>query len=138
MNGILADQLNNISGKYISNVDVNFGLTSYEDYGGGSSDTRTELDVQLSKKLFNDRLTVEAQGSFDLSGDKKNTGTSTEKSTGEVGVVYQLTRSNEYKLRIYYQNVYDLFEGELTCSGIALIFEKEFETLKKGKKQNGQ
>ncbi len=135
VNGILADQLNNISGKYINNVDVNFGLTSYEDYAQGSSDTRTELDVQLSKKMFNDRLTVEAQGSFDLSGDKKNTGTSTEKSNGEFGVVYQLTTSNEYKLRVYYENIYDLFEGELSCSGIAFIFEKEFDTLKRVKKE---
>jgi hypothetical protein len=35
---------------------------------------------------------------------------------------------------VNYQNIYDLFEGELTCSGIALIFEKEYDTLKKAKK----
>jgi hypothetical protein len=131
VNGILADQLNNISGRYINNVDLNFGLTSYEDYGGGGSDTRTELDVQLSKKLFNDRLTVEAQGSFDLSGDKKNTGSSNERTNGEVGVIYQLTPNNDYKLKVYYKNIYDLFEGELTCSGMALILEKEFESLRR-------
>jgi hypothetical protein len=135
VNGILADQLNNISGKYISNVDLNFGLTSYEDYKGGGSDTRTELDVQLSKKLFNDRLTIEAQGSFDLSGDRKNTGSSNERTNGEVGVIYQLTPSNEYKLKVYFKNIYDLFEGELTCSGMALILEKEYETLLRKEQQ---
>jgi len=135
VNGILADQMNNFSSRYINNVDVNFGLTSYENYGGGSSDIRTDLDIQLSKKMFNNRLTVEAQGSFDLSGDKKSTGTSTEKTNGEVGVIYQLTKNNEFKVKVYYKNIYDMFEGELTCSGLALIHEKEYDSLRKKKNQ---
>lgn len=135
VNGILADQLNNISSKYISGVDVNFGLTSYEDYEEGSGDIRTEMDIQVSKKLFNDRITVEAMGSFDLEGDKNKSGTSSSKTmTGEFAVIYQLTESGEYKLRAYYEDAYDLFDGDISYSGIALIFEKEFDTLKRKRK----
>jgi len=134
VNGILADQLNNISSKYISGVDVNFGLTSYEDYEQGSGDIRTEMDIQVSKKLFNDRITVEAMGSFDLEGDKnKSTGSSSKTMTGEFAVIYQLTESGEYKLRAYYEDAYDLFDGDISYSGIALIFEKEFDTLRRDK-----
>ncbi|MHC1777950.1 MAG: translocation/assembly module TamB domain-containing protein [Lentimicrobium sp.] len=135
VNGILADQLNNVSGKYITGVDVNFGLTSYEDFEEGSGDIRTEMDIQVSKKLFNDRVTVEAMGSFDLEGDKNNSATSSSKKmTNEFAVIYQLTESGEYKLRAYYEDAYDLFDGDISYSGIALIFEREFDSLKKKKK----
>jgi hypothetical protein len=134
VNGILADQLNNVSSKYITGVDVNFGLTSYEDFEEGSGDIRTEMDIQVSKKLFNDRVTVEAMGSFDLEGDKNNSATSSSKKmTNEFAVIYQLTESGEYKLRAYYEDAYDLFDGDISYSGIALIFEREFDSLKKKK-----
>jgi len=137
VNGIMADQLNNISSRFISNVDVNFGLTTYEDYTEGSSDTRTDLDVQVSKKLFNDRLTVEAMSSFNLQGDKNTSATSSSDYTStEFAVIYELTEDGEYKLRAYYENIYDLFEGELSYSGIALIFEREFDSLKRQKNRD--
>ncbi len=135
VNGILADQLNNVSSKYITGVDVNFGLTSYEDFENSSGDIRTEMDIQVSKKLFNDRITVEAMGSFDLEGEKSNSTTSTSKKmTNEFAVIYQLSESGEYKLRAYYEDAYDLFDGDISYSGMALIFEKEFDALKRKKK----
>jgi hypothetical protein len=139
VNGILADQLNNVSSKYITGVDVNFGLTSYEDFENSSGDIRTEMDIQVSKKLFNDRLTVEALGTFDLEGDKSNTTTSTSKKmTNEFAVIYQLSESGEYKLRAYYEDAYDLFDGDISISGIALIFVREFDTLKRKQKVNSE
>ena len=51
--------------------------------------------------------------------------------TGEFAVIYQLTESGEYKLRAYYEDAYDLFDGDISYSGIALIFEKEFDTLRR-------
>nr|NQU90138.1 translocation/assembly module TamB domain-containing protein [Bacteroidota bacterium] len=146
VNGILAAQLNKISNKFVKGVDMNFGLTTYDDYGGGSSQTRTELDVQVSKKLMHDRLTIEASGSFDLEGDnKKYSGQTSQNMYGEFAVTYDLTENGEYKLRLYRENAYDLFDGEVTYSGIAFILEKSFNSLirhkekkqkEKEKKQN--
>jgi len=140
VNGILADQLNKISNKYVKGVDLNFGLTSYEDYRVGSSETRTELGVQVTKKLMNDRLTIEAQGSIDVEGSKKNSsGQTSQQMLGEFAVIYSLTADGEYKLRAYRENAYDLFDGEVAYSGIAFIFEKEFDSLKrKGKKSRDE
>ena len=136
VNGILAEQLNNISSQYIKNVDLNFGLTTYEDYSSGSGDTRTELDVQVSKKLFNDRLTVEAMGSFDLEGDsKKYTGQTSQHMYGEFSVTYDLNETREHKIRLFRENAYDIFDGEITYSGVALIFEKSFNQFRKKDKK---
>lgn len=133
VNGILADQLNKMSSRFIKGVDMNFGLTSYEDYSGGGSEVRTELDVQVSKKLLNDRLTIEASGSFDVEGSKQYTGGSTSHTYGEFSATYDLTESREYKLRVYRENAYDLFDGEVSYSGLAFIIEKSFNTLFKRK-----
>jgi hypothetical protein len=138
VNGILADQMNKASSKYIDLVDLNFGLTTYENYDVGETETRTELDVQVSKKLMNDRLNVEALGSFDVATDKNKSVTDEEKITGEFSVTYSLTESGEYKLRAYYQNAYDFFDGDISYSGIAFIFEKEMDSLKRKKKDRKQ
>jgi hypothetical protein len=136
VNGILTDQLNNVSSKYVKNVDLDFGLNSYEDYSGTSSEMRTELDVKVSKKLFNDRLTVEAQGSFDVDGNKNSySSQSSQEMWGEFAVTYSLDPEGGYKLRAYRENAYDLFDGEVAYSGIAFIFEKEFNNLKRKNKK---
>jgi hypothetical protein len=130
VNGILAEQLNKLSSRYIKGVDITFGLNSYEDYEGSSSQTRTELDVQVSKRLFDDRLTIEASGSFDVSGESKQyTSESTQQSFGEFSATYDLTKSSEYKIRAYHENAYDLFDGEVAYDGIAFIIEKSFNSL---------
>jgi len=136
VNGILADQMNNISSKYVKHVDLNFGLTSYEDYSGESSEMRTELEVQVRKRFFDDRLTIEAQGYFDVEGSKNNYGgQSSQTMWGEFAVIYALNAQGEYKLRAYRENAYDFFDGEVAYSGIAFIFEKEFDTLKRKSKE---
>lgn len=129
VNGILADQMNKISSKYVKNVDLNFGLNSYEDYSGNSSEVRTELEVQVSKKLLNDRLTVEAQGSFDVEGSNNNNNQSSQEMWGEFAVTYSIDPEGKYKLRVYRENAYDIFDGEVAYSGIAFIFEREFQTI---------
>jgi hypothetical protein len=136
VNGILADQLNNISSQYIKNIDLNFGLTTYDDYSSGSGQTRTELDVQVSKKFFDERLAVEATGVFDLEGDsKKFTGQTSQHMYGEFSVTYDLTESREYKIRAFRENAYDIFDGEVAYSGLALIFEKSFDQFRKKDKK---
>jgi len=132
VNGILAGQLNNISSQYIKYIDLNFGLTTYEDYSSGSGETRTELDVRVSKKFIDDRLSVEASGSFDLEGDnKKYTAQNSQHMYGEFAVTYDLTESREYKLRAFRENAYDIFDGDVAYSGLAFIFEKSFDSLKR-------
>jgi hypothetical protein len=131
VNGILADQMNKVSDK-ISYVDVNFGLTTFDNSSQSSSPTRTELDIQVSKKLFDNRVTVEAQGAFNLSG--KDVNDPTQYNTGEFATTYNLTENGEYKIKIYYQNSYDLFDGPIYIGGVAVTMVKEFDSIKRKKK----
>jgi len=137
VNGILTDQMNKLSGKYIKNVDLNFGLNSYEDYAGEASQVQTELEVTVSKKLFNDRLTVEASGYFDVDGNTSTsyTGQSSKESWGEFAATYALDQSGRHKVRVYRENAYDLFDGEVVASGFSFILEREFESLRRKSKR---
>jgi hypothetical protein len=134
VNGILAGQMNNVTSKYVRNFDLNFGLTTFDDGTQGSTDPTTELDVQVSKKLFDERVTIEAQSSIDLSGNKNTSTTSSDHNSGEVAVTYKLTQNGEYKLKAFSQTAYDLFDGDIISSGIAVLFTREFDSLKRKKK----
>jgi len=137
VNGILADQLNNISNRYIKSVNLDFGLTTYDDYSSGSGESRTELDVRVSKKFMNDRLEVEASGTFDLEGnEKKYTNATSQNMYGEFSVIYGLTEEGDYKVRAFRENAYDIFDGEVAYSGVAFILEKSFNSLKDFIKNN--
>jgi hypothetical protein len=134
VNGILAGQMNNVTSKFVHNFDLNFGLTTFDDGTTGSDAPTTELDVQVSKKLFNERVTVEAQSSIDLSGNKNTTATTSDHNSGAVAVTYKLTQDGEYNLKAFSQTAYDLFDGDIISSGFAVLFTREFETLKRKKK----
>jgi hypothetical protein len=81
---------------------------------------------------MNDRLEVEASGTFDLEGDsKKYSGGTSQNMYGEFSVIYALNETREYKIRAFRENAYDIFDGDVAYSGLALIFEKSFDSLKK-------
>src|SRR5690606_28013394 len=60
VNNVLSDQLNSFSNKLMGNsgVALNFGLDSYTDYQSETPQERTELDINASKSLFDDRLVI--------------------------------------------------------------------------------
>ncbi len=127
VNGILTQQLNNLSDRYIRGFDVEFNLTSYDDYTGGAVESRTELDVQVSRSFFNDRLTIEASGTFDLETDnQRQPGQPQQQTYGEFAVIYDLTPGGEFRLKAFRENAYDIFDGEVASSGIAFIIQRNF------------
>ncbi len=130
VNGILSAQLNKLSSKYVKGFEINFDLTTYDDYSGDQTQTRTELDVEVQKKLFDERLTVEASSTFDVEGDQQNRpGGTSQQLYGEFAVTYDLTESGDYKVRAYRENAYDIFDGEVAYSGLAFIIHKSFNKL---------
>jgi hypothetical protein len=128
VNGILTQQLNNITDQYINFVDFNVGVNTYENRYAGTSETRTDLDIQVSKKLANDRLSVEVESSINLDGEDSNGSVTPGNTTSfEYAVLYELTESGNYRVKLFRENAYDLFDGEIQNSGIAFIFIRDFD-----------
>ncbi|MCA1763635.1 MAG: translocation/assembly module TamB, partial [Flavobacteriales bacterium] len=52
---ILTQQLNNLSDKYVEGININMDVSSY---GGAAGDGNTDLNVNVAKSFFNDRVTL--------------------------------------------------------------------------------
>lgn len=122
---LLTEQLNNLASDLIKGVDINFGLNSSEDYSSGSMEQKTDLEVGLSKKLLNDRLTVTVGSSFGLEGSENQKQNATN-IAGNVNVEYALSADGRYRLRAYRRNQNEgVIEGQIieTGLGFALVVD---------------
>ncbi|MEN7546636.1 translocation/assembly module TamB domain-containing protein [Rapidithrix thailandica] len=142
VSGILTDQLNNLSDKLITGVDLNFDLQSYEQNTESGKQEVTELGVQLKKQFLNDRLEVNVGGNVELSGNK------TDSNTGfaeNIVIEYKLTKDGRYRLKVFRNNQYDVIvDGQVIVNGVSLLFTKDynrwkdlFRKKKKQEKANG-
>ncbi|MDH3711378.1 MAG: translocation/assembly module TamB, partial [Cyclobacteriaceae bacterium] len=132
VNSILANQLNQITNRYIKGVDIDIGLESYSDYTSGGGQTRTAMEFRVSKTLANDRLSIEAGGSFDLDSDQSGTSRG-DGYKGDIAIIYDLTATGNKKLKLFNNETYDIIYHEVRNTGISLIFVREFD--KRQKKQ---
>jgi len=123
---LLTEQLNNLTSDLIQGVDLNFGVNSSEDYSTGSMQQKTDLEVGLSKKLLNDRLTVTVGSSFALEGPQAPG----EKSTniaGNVNVEYALSADGRYRLRAYRRNQNDVIvQGQIIETGLGFTLVVDY------------
>ncbi len=123
---LLSGQLNKLSEKYIEGFELNFDLDSYEDYQTGSPEQRTDLNVSLKKSLFGDRVVVQVGSSVGIEGEERNNDI-----IGDISLEYLLTEEGQYRLKAFRKNQFqDLVEGQVTITGLAILFNKEFDTFK--------
>lgn len=124
---ILSQQLNNLASDLIKGVDLNFDLESSEDYSTGSKNTRTDLNVGLSKKLLNDRLKVSVGSNFALEGEARQNENMTN-IAGDVTVDYSLSRDGRYMLRAYRKNEYQVaLQGQIVETGVGFIITLDYD-----------
>jgi hypothetical protein len=127
---ILSNQLNNFAGNLIKGVELNFDLQSAEDYSTGQKENKTDLNVGVSKKLFNDRIKVTVGSSFELEGSQQ----ANEKATniaGDVSIDYQITKDGRYKVRGYRINKYQVaLQGEVVETGVSFIITMDYNKFK--------
>jgi hypothetical protein len=126
---ILTNQLDQLAASMIKGVDIHFDLNNEQDYSTGSEIDYTEMDVTLSKKLFNERMQVSVGSGFDVVG----VGAPNQNSTnlaGDVSVDYKLSNDGRYRLRAYRQNQYDeVVEGQVVETGVSFILTLDYNKL---------
>ena len=67
---LLSDQLNQLAGSLIKGVDINFDMNSGQDYSSGTATNQTELNVKVSKSLFNEQDTCNGWKRFSTGTNK--------------------------------------------------------------------
>ena len=135
VNSILAGQLNRFAGQLVKGVDINVGLQSYSDYTSGGGQTRTAMDFRVTKRLMDDRLSIEVGGGLDINSDQSGANTGGDSFRGDITVIYDLTESGSKQLKVFNNETYDIIYHEIRNTGISLIFIKEFDRGEKEPKQ---
>jgi translocation and assembly module TamB len=123
---LLTEQLNSLAGGLVAGVDINFDLTSSEDYTTGDRRNRTDLNVGLSKRLLNDRLKVTVGSNFQLEGPQSGN-QSSNNIAGNVALDYQLSKDGRYLLRFYRKNQYEgVVDGYIVETGLGFILSVDY------------
>jgi|SRR5579871_596186 len=140
---ILTEQLNQLASNLVHGVDINFDLQSTDDYTTGQLQNRTDLNVGISKRLLNDRLTVSVGSDFELEGPQNvNANNQSNNLAGNIALNYKLSKDGRYMLRAYRKNDYDdVVEGYVIETGMGFIITLDynhFREIFEGKKKRGQ
>ena len=142
---LLTEQLNRLATGLIEDVNINFDLTSSEDYTTGEKRQRTDLSIGLSKKLLDDRLNITVGSNFELEGPRKSNSQGNNLA-GNIAIDYLLTKNGRYMVRAYRKNEYEgVLEGYIVETGINFIvtldydrFREIFKSRENRKKENEQ
>lgn len=124
---ILSQQLNNIASDLIAGVDITFDFDSYEDYSTGSRNERTDLNVNLSKRLLDDRLKISVGSNFGLEGEARQ-GEQMTNIAGNITADYMLSKDGRYTLRAYRKNDYQVaLQGQIIETGVGFIITLDYD-----------
>lgn len=125
---ILSEQLNRLS-ENIKGVQLSVDIKSYQDYSMGEGQGDTQVQLGVSKSLFNDRLVVKLSGNVDVEGEN-TTQEDVSDYIGDLALEYKLTSDGRFRVTGFRTNNYDLIDGELVETGAGLIYIKDYNTLR--------
>ena len=136
VSNLISSQLNRLAKRYIKGVDLDFGVGSYSSNYGDANHLVTELNVGLSKRLLNDRLTLKIGGNvlFDSIDDIEILNSQNSTFSGDFILEYKLSPDGNYHLR-FSQNIsneHDIFNQGVNYSetGVSIFFTKSFNSRK--------
>lgn len=123
---LLTEQLNRLAENLVEGVDLNFDVESSEDYTTGQRQNRTDLNVGLSKRLLNDRLTITVGSNFELEG-AQNSNRRGSNIAGNVAINYRLSKDGRYAMRAYRKNEYQgILDGYIIETGVGFIITIDY------------
>ena len=136
---LMTEQLNRLAAGLIDGVDLTFDVSSTDDYTTGEQRSRTDLNIGLSKRLLNERLTVSVGSNFELEGPK-NTGQKESNVFGDLNINYSISRDGRYMIRFYRKNRYEgVVDGYIIETGVSFLITVDYnrfsELLRKRKNQ---
>ncbi len=122
---ILSQQLNRFSDRYIRGVDINFEVESFVDFTNGEAEGRTELQMEVSRDFFDERVKITVGGNIELEDETKRR--EANEIAGDFNIEYLLTPAGNLILRAFRKKNYgDIFDDQVIDTGIALMFSRSY------------
>jgi len=127
---LLSAQLNKLASDLIKGVELDFNLQSEQDYLTGTGNNRTDLNVGISKMLFDDRLKITVGSNFEVEGTSRP-GENPNNIAGDISMDYQLSKDGRYFVRAYRKNQYQAtLQGQFVETGIGFIINMSYDKFK--------
>ena len=124
LNSFIQKELNQWAQNNLKNIDVSFGIDSYDDTMNGGQGTRTDYSYKVSKTLFNDRFKVIIGGSF--SPDAAANENLKENLVDDISLEYRLDKRDNMLIKIFRHTGYEsILEGEITQTGVGFVVRKK-------------
>src|SRR5690606_22140197 len=102
---LLSSQLNKLASAPIPGLELDINLQSEQNYLTVSGQNRTDLNVGISKMLFDDRLKITIGSNFEVEGTARP-GENPNNIAGDISIDYQLSKDGRYFARVYRKNQY--------------------------------
>jgi translocation and assembly module TamB len=127
---LLTQELTNLVGRYIKEVNIDFGLEKEKDYTSGSEVNRTDFKVGVSKSFANNRLNIYVGSNFALEGANQNQD-AISGIAGDITLEYLLSPDGKYRLKGYRLTDNELvFQGNVVRTGVSFVVVLEFNKFK--------
>lgn len=139
---LLSKELSHLVSKVSGDIDFNFNLYRYE----GETDiqnpdevnaSQQEIQLGVSKRFFDNRLSIDIGGNIGLSNNQSNTNNAGENLnaqnniTGDFNIEYYLNPDGNLRVNAFRRNQYDFFiEQNQYKNGIGLSYKNEFDNLR--------
>lgn len=124
LNAYLQSAINEIAGKALSTVDVNFGIAS------GTSEvgtTTTDYTFSFAKRFWGNRISVIIGGKVSAGSDAVNNG---QTIIDNIAIEYRLDKTASRYVNLFYDNDYEsLLEGQVTKMGGGIVLRKKADKL---------
>lgn len=129
VSSILTAQLSRLTQDYLGGVELSVDMASRNQ--NETSFENKDVQVQLSKQLFNERLTITVGGTSSLGGQPDTPGGgSTSGLMGDFEILYRINEAGTLNLRIFQSNTRDIFTQEIReRQGTSLTYVKSFDEI---------
>lgn len=130
LNNFVEKELNQWTRKYLKNASLTFGIDSYNQIGAeGQEVKRTDYSYQFSKQLFNDKINVKVGGR--ISSDNDPGSSMEENLIDDIAIEYMFTKKRDLYLKVFRHTNYEsVLEGEVTQTGVGIVWRKSFRKVR--------
>jgi translocation and assembly module TamB len=123
----ISEQLNRLSEKLGSGLNLTFDLQTSEDYTTGQRRERTDLNVAASRRLLNDRLKITFGNNFELGEGTQTNGNNSALVPTNMALDYLLTADGKYTVRLYReQDNTEIIDRSVIETGASFLLRAEY------------
>lgn len=116
-----------------TNSDIAVNWSRYDESTLGNTqqfDTRDEIELVFTQKLFNDKLIIDIGGNFDVGDNQNSNNQNWNIFLSDFAVQYKMTDDGRYRVKLFSRTDWDFLFGEYyNRAGISLYTSEEFDNL---------